>query len=53
MVSVDGPKVVITDRGSLNGTYVNGSIIEQAALSDGDHVQIGRFLLVFFTGVGA
>jgi pSer/pThr/pTyr-binding forkhead associated (FHA) protein len=53
VVTVDGTDVSIADRGSLNGTYVNGVIIEEATLSDGDHVQIGRFVLVFFTGVGA
>jgi pSer/pThr/pTyr-binding forkhead associated (FHA) protein len=53
VVTVSGSDVTIADRGSLNGTYVNGVIIEEAKLSDGDHVQIGRFVLVFFTGVGA
>jgi pSer/pThr/pTyr-binding forkhead associated (FHA) protein len=52
VVNVEGSTVSIADRGSLNGTYVNGDIIEEATLSDGDHVQIGRFVLVFFTGVG-
>ncbi len=50
VVSIEGPMVRIADRGSLNGTYVNGSIVDQAELADGDHVQIGRFLLVFFAG---
>ena len=53
VVFVNGTQVTVTDRGSLNGTYVNGELIEQAELVDGDHVQIGRFVLVFFTGVGA
>jgi pSer/pThr/pTyr-binding forkhead associated (FHA) protein len=52
VVTVAGSQVSIVDRGSLNGTYVNGAIVEEATLSDGDHVQIGRFVLVFFTGVG-
>jgi pSer/pThr/pTyr-binding forkhead associated (FHA) protein len=50
VVSLEGDGVTVADRGSLNGTYVNGSIVEQAPLADGDHVQIGRFLLVFFAG---
>jgi pSer/pThr/pTyr-binding forkhead associated (FHA) protein len=44
--------VRISDAGSLNGTYVNGDSVEEAELSDGDHVQVGRFLLVFFAGSG-
>ena len=52
VVTVDGSTVSIVDRGSLNGTYLNGDIVEEATLSDGDHIQIGRFVLVFFTGVG-
>jgi pSer/pThr/pTyr-binding forkhead associated (FHA) protein len=50
VVSLEADDATIVDRGSLNGTYVNGSIVDQAPLSDGDHVQIGRFLLVFFAG---
>ena len=52
VVLVEGSGVSISDRGSLNGTYVNGEIVENATLADGDHVQIGRFVLVFFTGLG-
>lgn len=40
----------ITDRSSLNGTYVNGSVVEKANLSHGDQVQIGKFHLLFITG---
>jgi pSer/pThr/pTyr-binding forkhead associated (FHA) protein len=50
VVSLEGDDVSVVDRGSLNGTYVNGSIVDQARLADGDHVQVGRFLLVFFAG---
>lgn len=50
VVSIDGNAVSIADRGSLNGTYVNGAIADQATLADGDHVQVGRFVLVFFVG---
>jgi pSer/pThr/pTyr-binding forkhead associated (FHA) protein len=41
---------VLSDRSSLNGTYVNGSISEKANLSHGDEVQIGKFHLLFITG---
>jgi pSer/pThr/pTyr-binding forkhead associated (FHA) protein len=41
---------VLRDVGSLNGTYVNRERIDEATLSDGDEVQIGKFKLVFFGG---
>jgi len=37
----------LRDVGSLNGTYVNRERIEEAALSSGDEVQVGKFKLVF------
>jgi pSer/pThr/pTyr-binding forkhead associated (FHA) protein len=40
----------ITDRSSLNGTYVNGSVVEKAKLNHGDQVQVGKFHLLFITG---
>ena len=39
--------VVIEDEGSLNGTFVNGTLIQQHLLEAGDRVQIGPHLLVF------
>jgi pSer/pThr/pTyr-binding forkhead associated (FHA) protein len=41
---------MLSDRSSLNGTYVNGSISEKANLIHGDEVQIGKFHLLFITG---
>ena len=41
---------VVTDAGSLNGTYVNRQRIDEITLTDGDEVQIGKFKLVFFSG---
>jgi DNA-binding NtrC family response regulator len=38
---------VLIDDGSKNGTFVNGERIAQAALRDGDLVEIGSTLLVF------
>ena len=35
----------VRDVGSLNGTYVNRERIEEARLSSGDEVQIGKFKL--------
>ncbi|MDQ6928681.1 MAG: zinc-ribbon and FHA domain-containing protein [Actinomycetota bacterium] len=40
----------IRDVGSLNGTYLNRERIEEAALANGDELQIGKFRLVFFSG---
>ena len=38
----------IIDMGSLNGTYVNKLRVEEADLSSGDEIQIGKFRLIFF-----
>ena len=43
----------VRDVGSLNGTYVNRERIEEAILSAGDEVQVGKFRLVFLQGPGA
>lgn len=43
---VDG-RFTVTDAGSLNGTYLNRERIEEAALQNGDELQIGKFRLVF------
>lgn len=40
----------IVDKGSLNGSYVNRSPIEEADLADGDEIQIGLFRLMFVDG---
>jgi len=43
----DGHHFVVRDVGSLNGTYVNRTRIEQAVLRGGDEVQIGKYRLTF------
>ncbi|CAN5457436.1 hypothetical protein BH23ACT9_BH23ACT9_23600 [soil metagenome] len=35
----------VTDAGSLNGTYVNGTRFDEQALVHGDDVQVGKFRL--------
>lgn len=40
---------VVRDAGSLNGTYVNNTRIDQAPLHHGDELQVGKFRLVFFS----
>ena len=38
------------DVGSLNGTYLNRRSIDNAPLSSGDELQVGRFRLLFLSG---
>ncbi len=42
----------VRDVGSLNGTYVNRERIEEASLSSGDEVQIGKFKLLYLVAAG-
>ena len=44
-----GFRFTVRDVGSLNGTYVNRERIEEAELTGGDEVQIGKFRLLFLT----
>ena len=37
----------IVDRDSSNGTFLNGKAIDRATLQNGDHVQVGRTVLLF------
>ena len=38
----------IKDSESLNGSYLNGKIIENAILKDMDRLQIGKYIFLFF-----
>jgi pSer/pThr/pTyr-binding forkhead associated (FHA) protein len=38
----------VRDVGSLNGSYVNRERIDEAALSGGDEVQIGKYRLIYY-----
>ena len=42
--------IMLTDNGSLNGSYVNGDRVDERLLGTGDEVQIGRFKLLFVGG---
>ena len=42
----DEQRMWLHDVGSLNGTYVDGERVEDAALATGQEVQIGKFKLV-------
>ncbi|MEP6463763.1 MAG: FHA domain-containing protein [Frankiaceae bacterium] len=46
----DANSFLVRDVGSLNGTYANRDRIEQAKLTSGDEVQIGKFRLIFYAG---
>lgn len=39
---------VVTDEGSLNGTYINQERVDRGQLRHGDELQIGKFRLVLF-----
>ncbi len=42
-------QISLVDKGSLNGTYVNRTLVDQEAiLRPGDEVQIGKFRMLFF-----
>jgi FHA domain/zinc-ribbon domain len=45
-------RTTVRDVGSLNGTYVNRERIEEAQLSSGDEVQIGKFKLLYLLAGG-
>jgi hypothetical protein len=46
-VRVEPGSVVLADRGSTNGTKVNGRLVTEVALSDGDVLELGGSRLVF------
>lgn len=41
VISPAGGRLIVLDQGSTNGTFVNGALIRQARLNDGDVVQVG------------
>ena len=45
----DGSNFRLRDLGSLNGTYVNRSRIDETTLVSGDEVQIGKYRLLFLS----
>lgn len=48
----DGAQLSVHDRGSLNGTYVNGDRVDERHLRTGDELQVGRFKLMY-VGAGS
>ena len=47
-ITIAGEKVTIADKGSKNGTFLNGKRIERPhELSDGDQIRIGPQTMAF------
>ena len=46
-ITISGTDARIKDEGSLNGTWVDGKVADEARLVAGTHVQIGTFNMVF------
>jgi hypothetical protein len=44
-----GDKLIVRDKESLNGTWVDGKVVEEAELIDGTLIQIGTFSMSFTT----
>ena len=45
----EGEKIIVTDLGSTNGTYVNGIKIDRKELTDGDKIMVGSTTILKFT----
>jgi pSer/pThr/pTyr-binding forkhead associated (FHA) protein len=43
-----GSSFEVRDLGSLNGTYFDGVLIDQALLHEGAEVQVGKFRMTFY-----
>jgi len=44
---IENDQVVLVDRGSTNGTFVNGQPVRRVVLTDGTQITLGRTTLVF------
>ncbi len=49
LAGVSSGFATVKDLGSLNGTWVDGAIVNDATLKDGSTIQIGTFRMVFHT----
>jgi hypothetical protein len=47
LISIEGDRVLLTDLGSTNGTYVNAARIQQVVLKPGDEVFLGNAVFKF------
>jgi pSer/pThr/pTyr-binding forkhead associated (FHA) protein len=48
ILRLDEKNCRLIDAGSLNGSYLNGNIVEEAILHDGDRIQIGKYIFLYF-----
>ena len=46
-ITIQDQGAVIVDKGSLNGTWVDGQVVERAPLNFGSTLQIGTFEMLF------
>lgn len=49
VVQRSGNQYLITDRGSVNRTYINGLPLEKHTLRNGDEIKVGESLFLFLT----
>lgn len=49
LLKKDGVDYRLIDSGSLNGSYLNGNIVEESILSSGDRIQIGKYIFLYFS----
>lgn len=49
-ITKDEKGFLVTDKGSTNGTFVNGEKIDNRRLVDGDKVQVGNHIFKFLAG---
>lgn len=48
LLKKSGENFELRDLGSLNGSYLNGEIVENSLLKNGDKIQIGKYIFLFF-----
>lgn len=49
-ITKDQEGFVVEDKGSTNGTFVNGEPISEKRLADGDKIQVGNHIFKFLSG---
>ena len=49
ILRMEGKNCKLIDAGSLNGSYLNGNIVEEAVLHDGDRLQVGKYIFLYFS----
>jgi len=52
VIAYDGRQYILKDRGSTNGTFVNGKAAAQVGLKHGDEIQVGHMRFHFLVEEG-